>query len=79
MFWLQFLDNGSIDFERVMVYERAVQSSASFLPLYETVASGAVFDIVSGSGRRADGWKCFWSQLNNSKTIRDRPHVSIGS
>ena len=28
---------------------------------------------------RADGWERFWSQLNNWKTVRDRPHVSIGS
>ena len=25
------------------------------------------------------GRKCFWSQLNDSKTVRDRPNVSIGA
>ena len=46
-----------------------------FLPLDEVVASRAVFVIVS----RSDGRKRFWSQLNNSKTVRDRPYVSIRS
>ena len=37
------------------------------LPLDEVA-----FVILSGS----DGRKCFWSQLNNSKMVRDRPCVS---
>ena len=28
---------------------------------------------------RAGGWKRFRSQLNNSKTVRNTPYVSIGS
>ena len=45
-----------------------------FLPLDVAVASRAVFVIVSGSGGR----ERFWSQLNNSKTVRDRPCVNRG-
>ena len=40
------------------------------LPLDETVASTAVFVVVS----RANGRKRFWGQLNNSKAVRDRPY-----
>ena len=43
------------------------------LPLDEAVASRAVFAIVSRSSRQAIGRKRFWSQLNNSQTVRDRP------
>ena len=45
-----------------------------FLPLDEVIASRAVFVIVFVS----DGRKRFWSQLNNSKTVSDRSHVSMG-
>ena len=44
------------------------------LPLDEAIASRAVFVIVSGSGGRT----CFWSLLNNSKTVWDIPRVSMG-
>ena len=47
-----------------------------FLPLDEAVASRAVFVIASGSDGRAER---LWSQLNNSKTVRDRPYASMGS
>ena len=43
-----------------------------FLPLDEAIASRAVFVIIFESGGR----KCFWSQPNNSKTVRDRPCVN---
>ena len=47
-----------------------------FLPFDEAIASrGAVFVIVSGSDWR----KLVWSQLNNLKTVTDRPYVSMGS
>ena len=49
------------------------------LPLDEAIASRAVFAIVSGSGWQTGGRKRFWSQLNNSNTVRDRPYVSMGS
>ena len=45
------------------------------LPLDEAIVSIAVFVIVSGS----DGRKRFRGQLNNSKTVRDIPYVSMGS
>ena len=39
----------------------------------EAEDSGAVFVIVSRSDGQVDGrQKRFWSQLNNSKTVRDR-------
>ena len=47
----------------------------TFLPLDESVASMAAFVILSGG----DGWRRFWSQLSNSKTVRDRPYLSMGS
>ena len=52
-----------------------------FLPLDEAIAiaSRALFVIVSGSDGRADGWKRLWSQLNNSKTVTDRPYVPMVS
>ena len=49
------------------------------LPLGEAVASRAVFVIVPGSDGRTDGWKRFWSQLNNSKSVRDKPYKSMRS
>ena len=42
------------------------------LPLDEALASRTVFVIVSGR-------KCFWSQLNNSKTVTDGPYMLMGS
>ena len=48
---------------------------SSFLPLDEVIVSRAVFVIVFGS----DGRKHLWSQLNNPKTVRDRPYVSMGN
>ena len=51
----------------------------SALPLDEAVASRLVIVIASGSDGRADWRKRFWSQLNNSQTVRDRPYVSIGN
>ena len=51
----------------------------TFLPLDEAVASRAVLVIVSGSDDRANGRKRFRSQLINSKTVRDRKFVSLGS
>ena len=45
----------------------------SLLPLDEAIASTAIFVCAS------DGRKRFWSQLNNSKTVRDRPYVSWGA
>ena len=53
---------------------RLIENMA-FLPLDEAVASRAVFVIVSG----ADGLTGLWGQLNNSKTVRDIPYVSVGS
>ena len=47
-----------------------------FLPLDEAISSRAVFVIVSGSDGQAER---FWSQLNNSKTVRDMPYMSMGS
>ena len=46
-----------------------------FLPLDEAVASRAVIVIVSGS----DGNVFFLSQLDDSKTVRAKPYVSMGS
>ena len=54
-------------------------TAIAFLPLDEAIASRAVFVIASGSDGRTGGRKRYWSQLNNSKTVRDRPYVSIGS
>ena len=45
------------------------------LPFDEEIASRLVFVIVSGSDAR----KRFWIQLNNSKTVRDGPYLSIWS
>ena len=42
--------------------------SAWILPFNEAIASWVAFVIVSG----VDGWRRFWSRLNNSKTVRDR-------
>ena len=53
-------------------------NALSWFPVFaarEAIASRAVFVIVS----RAGGRKRFWSQLNNSKTVRDRPYVSMRS
>ena len=56
------------------------QLIAQFVPLDEAIVSRAVFVIVPESARRADGRRSrFWSQLNYSKTVRDRSSVSIGS
>ena len=66
------------DFNSITVHSRLLvhhYMCTNLLLLDETVASRAVFVIVSGS----DGWKRFWSELNNSKTVRDRPYVSFGS
>ena len=49
-------------------------SVGPFLQLDEAVASRAAFVIVSG----VDGQKRFWSQLNISKTVRDRLYVTMG-
>ena len=47
------------------------------LLLGEAVASSAVFVIVSESNGRASGWaETLWSQLNFSKTARDKPCVN---
>ena len=48
------------------------------------IASRAVIVIVSGLNGRVGGWasgleKRFWSQLNNSKTVRDGPYAQLGS
>ena len=53
-----------------------VPLASVFLLFNEAIASGAVFIIVPG--RWAGGRKRFWSQLN-SKTVRDRPYLSLGS
>ena len=45
------------------------------LPHDEEIAARLVFVNVSGS----DGGKRFWSQLKNSKTVRDGPYLSIWS
>ena len=45
------------------------------LPVDDAIASRVVIVIVSGS----EGRKRFGRQLNISKTVRDRPHVSMGS
>ena len=49
----------------------------------QAVAPRAVSLIVSGlderTGERADGRKRFWNQLNNSTTVTDKPHMSMGS
>ena len=44
------------------------------MSLDKAIASRAVFVVVS----RSDG-NAFESQLNNLKTVRDRPYVSMGS
>ena len=44
------------------------------MPLDEAIASRAVFVIVSGSDGRAE---TLLGQLNNSKTVRDRPYVCV--
>ena len=49
------------------------------LPLDEVIASKAILVIVSGLDGRTDGRKRFWNHLNNSKTVRDRQYVSMGS
>ena len=75
MFGSQFLDNGLTDLEKVYSFGKGDSSALSvhyingYLPLDKAIASRAVFVIVSES----DGWKIFCSQLNNSKTVRDRP------
>ena len=43
--------------------------SVIFLPLDETIASRAVFVIVSGSDGGTGGRKRFWNQLNNLQLI----------
>ena len=48
----------------------------AFLLLNKAIASRAVIVIVSDSD---GGQKRFCSQLNNSKTVRDRPYASVGS
>ena len=56
---------------------KKTRKCVDFLPIDEAVASRAVFGIVSASDGRTGGRKCsFWIQLNNSKTVRDRPYVS---
>ena len=59
------------------VHQVRTPDSCQFLPIDEATASRSVVVLVSGS----DGWaeKRFWIHLNNSKTVRDRPHVSLGS
>ena len=54
-----------------------VYISKRFLLLDEAVASRVIFVIVSGSGGRAE--ERFWSQLNNSKTVRHRSYALMGS
>ena len=41
-----------------------------FISARRSGASRTVLVIVSGSSRRKDGRKGFWSQLNNSKLVR---------
>ena len=48
------------------------------LPLDEAIAFRAVFVLlVSGFDGWADRQKRFWSWLNSSKTVRDRPYVHL--
>ena len=49
------------------------------LSLDEAIACTAVVAIVSESDERARGRKRFWSQLSNSKLVRDRRYVLMGS
>ena len=51
--------------------QRYVRSSSNLI----TIVVMTLFVIVSRSG----GQKRSWSQRNNSKTVRDRPYVSIWS
>ena len=48
------------------------------MPLDDAIACKAVFVIVSASDGRTGGRTSSWSQLNNSKMIRDRLNVSMG-
>ena len=66
---LMFADNASAMLRRVRIC-RYCRS---------TVVSRVVFSIASGSEWRTDGQKRFWSQLKNSKPVRDRPYVSMGA
>ena len=52
---------------------RTSVDTVRFLPLDEAIASRSVFVIIPGSDRQVDGRQRFWIQLNNSKTVRDRP------
>ena len=53
-------------------------TDTQFLPLDEAIASRAVFVIMSGSDVRAE--TLFEpAMLGNSKTVADRPYVSMGS
>ena len=75
-FWLYFHFFGGYD-QDVDTFE--MRYFYNFLPLDEAIASRAVVVIVSGSDGRTGGRKHFWNQLNNSKTVRYRPDVSMGS
>ena len=58
------------------VFNNSTLLTAMFLALDEAVVSRTVFIIVPGSDGRA---QTFRSQLNNSKTVRDRRYMSIES
>ena len=71
-FYLEYLKS-----ETRLVSDKGVTLVLGFLPLDEAVAFRAVFAIVSGSDG-GGGRERFRRQLNNHKTVRDRPYVSIG-
>ena len=58
------------------IYACVGLSTQAFFSLDEAIASRAVFVIASGSDGRTE--TLFWSQLNNTKTVSDRPYVSLG-
>ena len=72
----RIIDTGEIVINNKV--DKSISSTVRFLPLGEAIASRAVFVAVSESDGQAGG-NTFWSQINNSKTVRDRPYISIGS
>ena len=75
LIWITFLTETPMRFRLMLSSMSASTVTKWFSPLDEATVSRVVFVIVSGS----DGRKCFWSQLNNSKAVRDRRYVSMGS
>ena len=62
---------------KILSAKSSVSKDFYVLPLDEAIASGAVFVIVSGSDRWADG-NAFEASLT-TKMVRERRNVSMGS